>query len=49
MNMSDWSEEQLRAALMVALEALERIRASDPGPAHHIAKSALAEIQEDQP
>lgn len=37
----DATEARLRAALAEALEALERIRESDPGPAYYIAKAAL--------
>ena len=36
------SEEKLA----IAVEALERIKTSDPGPAYYIAKGALDEIKE---
>lgn len=40
-GMSD--EEKLK----IAVDALERIAASDPGPAYYIAKAALKEINPD--
>jgi hypothetical protein len=42
MNSLDKLEEQLS----VAVQALERIRDSDPGPAYYIAKAALEEVVE---
>ena len=38
---------ELYDALYTAIDALESIYASDPGPAYRIAKSALKEIAQD--